>query len=282
MRFLFSILLVSLLLVSCSGSLGKKDGNTIVKVGDRVLSLEDLLEGTYQELTPEDSIIAAEHFIRSWISDQLLFNVASKNIRNKEEVEKLVENYRRSLIVYQYEEQLINEKLSNEIDEDTLFRFYEDNTGAFQLDRPLIKGLFLKVPQGAPQIDNVKVWYKSLNQDNIEKLEKYSIRNSTIYGYYIDQWVDFSELTNDWLVNYRDDESFLKNNKFVEQEDVNFYYFLHITDFLLPGKTTPFEYAKPVIREMLLNRKKTEFLKKTEEDLYQRALRRGEIVFYNE
>ena len=282
MRFLFSLLLVSLSCVSCTRSLHKADRNAIVKVGDRILSQEELDRNLNPVLTQEDSIIQSEHFVRSWINDQLLFDVALKNIGNKEEIEKLVENYKRSLIVYQYQEQLINEKLDKEIGEESLLRFYEGNKEGFVLDRPLLKGLYLKIPQGAPQIDDVKKWYKSINPANIEKIEKYSIQNSAVYNYFVDQWVDLYELTSDWPVNYKNDPGFIKRNVFVEQQDTNFYYLLHATDFLLPGETTPFEYTKPIIKEMLLNQKKAEFLKKTEEDLYQRALNRGQIIFYNE
>jgi hypothetical protein len=282
MRFLFSLLLVSLFCVSCTRSLHKADRTAIVKVGDHILSQEELDRNLNPVLTPEDSIIQSEHFVRSWINDQLLFDVASKNIGNKEAVEKLVENYKRSLIVYQYQEQLINEKLDKEISDESLLRFYEDNKEGFILDRPLVKGLYLKIPQGALQINDVKTWYKSINPANIEKIEKYSIQNSAIYNYFVDQWVDFYELTSDWPVNYKSDPGFIRRNVFVEQQDTNFHYLLHATDFLLPGETTPFEYTKPIIKEMLLNQKKAEFLKKIEEDLYQRALNRRQIIFYNE
>lgn len=282
MRFLFSLLLVSLLCVSCDRYFTKTNGGSIVKVGDHVLSREELDRNLQLGLSPEDSIIAAEHFIHSWINEQLLLDIASRNIGNKEEIEKLVENYRRSLIVYQYQEQLVNEKLDRELSEDVLLRFYEENKDGFKLDRPLIKGLYLKIPQGAPRIDKVKVWYKSLKPDDIENMETYSIQNSTTYGYFVDQWEDFYDLVDDWPVNFKNEISLLKDKKFIEQQDESFYYFLHLTDVLLPGETTPFEYTKPVVREMVLNQKKREFLKKTEEDLYDRALSRGQIIFHNE
>ena len=116
----------------------------------------------------------------------------------------------------------------------------------------------------------------------LTKIEKYSIQNSVVCDYFVDQWVDFNEFIDKWPVSYRDESSVLKNNKYIELQDSSFYYFLNITDFLLTGDNIPFEHAKPIIREMLLNQKKIEFLKKTEDELYQRALNRGQITFYNE
>ncbi len=35
------------------------------------------------------------------------------------------------------------------------------NKELFKLENPLIKGLFIKVPLTAPQLNNVRRWYKS-------------------------------------------------------------------------------------------------------------------------
>ena len=288
MRFIFSLLLVSLLCVSCNRPFLKIDENPLVRVGGNVLYVSDVDANTLLGLSPGDSVIAAEHYIRTWINDQLLFDVASQNISNKEEIEKMVANYRRSLIIYQYQEQLINEKLDKEITEDMLFRYYEANRDRFILERPLVKGVFLKIPRSAPQIQSAIGWCKKItadkeiDSDNIERIEKYCIQSSAVYEFFVDNWIDFNELVGNWPVNYRNEKEVLKVNRYIEQQDSSFYYFLNITDYLLAGDRTPFEYAQPVVREILLNQKKMEFLTKTETDLYDRALNRGQIIFYNE
>ncbi|MDL2322531.1 peptidyl-prolyl cis-trans isomerase [Bacteroidales bacterium OttesenSCG-928-A17] len=282
MRYLFSLLLVSLLCFACNRSSYKEDEIPLVRVGDKFLYQTDLDKVLYSGLSSEDSIIISEHFIRSWVNDQLLYDVALKNISNKEEVEKLVENYRHSLIVHQYQEQLINERLSREINEDSLLFFYEENKDRFKLDRPLIKGLFLKIPQGAPQIDKISTLYKTITPENIETIEKYSIQNSAVFDYFVDQWIAFDDLIDNWPGSSKDENDILKLNKYIEQQDSSYYYYLNVTEFLLPGESVPFEHTKSVIKEMLLNQKKNEFLKRTEEELYQRALGRGQIVFFNE
>ena len=46
------------------------------------------------------------------------------------------------------------------------------------MESPLIKGLFIKVPLTAPQLNNVRRWYKTEKQDAVESLEKYSLQNA--------------------------------------------------------------------------------------------------------
>jgi hypothetical protein len=281
MRLILSLIIVSLVAVACSRQSGKSLAG-IVKVNNDVLTKEALNANIPLDLSPEDSTITAEHYIRMWINNKLMYHLASQKIANKNEIEQLVDNYRQSLTIYQYKEQLINEKLSREIGNQALLDYYEVNKDKFKIDRPLIKGLFLKIPINAPQIDKVRNWYKSLTAANITNIENYCVRNAAEYGYFVDEWIDFNELTDEWPINYKNETEILKRNSFFEQEGPKFHYFLHVTAYSLPGDNAPFEYAKPTIKEMLINQQKIDFLNKIEDDLYRKALNNGQITFYNE
>ena len=149
-------------------------------------------------LSSEDSIVVAEHFIRSWIKENLLYDIALKNINDVEGVDRLVENYRKSLVIYQYEEQLINERLTKEIDEQSIYDYYNLNKDKLNLENPLVKGLFLKVPVNAPQLDEIRVWYKSQAPVSRENLEKYSLNNTENFIYFVDNWMDFNDLMDNF------------------------------------------------------------------------------------
>jgi len=284
MKYLFSIILivVTLLTVTCKNNLDVNKAGALVKVGNKTLYKSTVEENIPVGISSEDSIIAAEHFIRSWIKDNLLYNVASKNINDKENIDLLVENYKRSLLIYQYEEQLVNEKLTKGIDEQALLGYYNQNKDKLKLDRSLVKGLFLKVPVNAPQLNDIRVWYKSKTPASRENLEKLHLNNMTIYNYFVDKWVDFNDLMDNFPKEQLTKEDMTVQVKTVEKQDDAYFYFLNITDYLLAGDNAPYEYAKTTIQEILINQRKIDFLKKTEDDLYQRALDKSEIQFYSE
>jgi hypothetical protein len=255
----------------------------VVQVGGRVLTQSELDESLPPFLTPEDSILATEHFIRIWINDQLLYSVAQKNITDKNTIEQLVENYRRSLTIYQYQEQLVNEKLVSSISEQELHQYYEENKDKFKLDKPLIKGIFLCVPIDAPDIDKAKSWCKKPSTTTISNLEKYSVQNAGSFDYFETKWTDFNEMQG-WPAlksNFPEPEA-LKKTSFFEWKDDRYCYFVNVSDYLLPGDNAPFQYAEPVVKELLINRKKIDFLRNIENDLYNKALNSGQILFYNE
>ncbi|GHT74372.1 hypothetical protein AGMMS50262_07200 [Bacteroidia bacterium] len=273
-----ALIVLSLLAVSCR----KETASTvegIVRVGDRILTQVDLNEALPPFSNPDDSTLAAEHYIRSWINDNLLYEVAKKNISNKETIDQLVENYRKSLIIYQYQEELVNEKVSKTIDDRSIAEYYEANKERFRLDRPLIKGLFLKIPIGAPQIEKVRSWYRNITPATVDDMEKYCVKNAGSFDCFVDKWVDLNELMDNWPVNYTNETDVIRSNKFIEQKDDTYYYFLNISGYVLAGDITPLEFVKSNIKEILINQKKIDFLRKTEEELYNKALNNGQINY---
>lgn len=55
--------------------------------------------------------------------------------------------------MHTYQQELINQKLTNDISEQEIADYYEKNKELFKLESPLIKGLFIKVPLTAPQVE---------------------------------------------------------------------------------------------------------------------------------
>ena len=98
-------------------------------------------------------MLLAESLERKWVKDALVYDVALRNLEgeDKAEVDKLVEEYRHSLIRYRYQEQLNKRKAFSEFQESDMLSYYEENQKKFVLDKALVKGLFLKIPVDAPR-----------------------------------------------------------------------------------------------------------------------------------
>lgn len=268
------------LLCSCTRSLSMSDTDIVVKVKEQTLLRSEVDSRIPKGITSWDSLLLAESYVRKWVKDALMYEVASRNLTGeKAEIDQLVEDYRHSLVKYRYQEQLVKEKLSVVIRDSEKKEYYDDNKKKFLLDKSLIKGLFLKIPVDAPGLNEVKTWYKSNSEASLEKIEKYSIQNAVIYDYFYDHWVEFYEVMDNIPLPVIHVDQFLRTNKYVEVADSSFCYFLNIQEYLLSGSETPFEYAEPQIIELLTNQKKIEFLKTFEEELYKNAIKRGDVIY---
>ncbi|MEA4810509.1 peptidyl-prolyl cis-trans isomerase [Macellibacteroides fermentans] len=281
-RVYFILLTLSVSLFACKKAIQTDEPDALVKVNDRILTRNEVESLIPKGTTSADSLLLAESYIKKWVKDELVLKIAQRNLgSDKETIDKLVDAYRRSLLRYRYQEKLIQEKLSDEIQESDVLTYYDTNKAKFVLDKNLIKGLFLKVPADAPNLSEVKTWYKSGNVASLEKIEKYSIQNAAIYEYFFDKWVDFDEIRNNIPNQISNPESFLRTNKTLEVTDSSYCYLLNIRQVLLKGQVEPFEYAEPRIREILINQRKLDFIKEFEEELYNDALDGGDVIFYN-
>ena len=108
------------------------------------------------------------------------------------------------------------------------------------------------------------------------------MQNATIYDYFYDKWVDFDQVMDNIPVHVSNANDFLRANKFVEVSDSTYCYLLNIKEYLPARSVAPYDYASAQIVEMLTNRRKVEFLKKFEEELYNDAVRSGDVKFYTE
>ena len=275
------ILVIAAAMTGCGQEHNHKGKTPLVEVSGEFLYKEDLQAALPLNISKDDSVLFAEHYIRNWIEDALLFDKAEGNIPDNDKISKLVENYRRALIMHTYQEELVNQKLANDISEEEINAYYEKNKELFRLDNPLVKGLFIKVPLSSPDLGNVRVWYRKNNQDVIEKLEKYSLRNAVSYDYFYDRWTSVPDVAAKIPLKVLDtDANYLDKNRNVEVKDTAFCYFLHIEDFLGKDKQKPLDFARDEIKEILINLKRVEFINKVKEDLHQRASDRNKIIYY--
>lgn len=256
-------------------------GTVLVRIGDKVLTRGDLEREIPDRLKSKDSALFADNFIKRWVDDQLLYEVASRNIPDKENIDRMVERYRQELVIFEYQKHLLNEKLDKEISEEDMSVYYEKNRDKFKLHSAIIKGLFLKVPENSPQIVRLKKWYKSVTPEAVENIEKYGLHNAVIYEYFYDKWVSFDEIMDNIPYSVEREADFLRTHKNIELNHKGYWYFLNISDYQLKGGQMPFDFAKAQIKEILINQKKMDFLKEVKEELYRDALKEKEVEYFN-
>ena len=222
--------------------------------------------------------MAAENLMKNWIVEQLLYDVAKRNTASQQkDIDLLVENYKKSLVLNIYQEKLISERLSPVIKDVEIRTYYDENKERFKLDKNIIKGLFLKIPIDAPNLNQIREWYKSTNERALENIEKYSIQNASIYDFFYDRWMDFDEVMDKIPIHISDPVHFLKEKKNIEVVDSSYVYLLNIQETLLIGNSAPYEFAEPMVKELLINQKRLNFIKSIEEDLYNDADRKSVV-----
>ena len=271
-----------LFFASCEEEILHKGKTPLVGVGKEFLYKEDVMR--FYNLNPPitvDSATYVDRYINRWIEEALFYNSALRNVPSSADIDKLVEGYKRSLILNIYQEGLVEQHLKRDISDESVLAFYNENSAMFELEEPLAKGLFLKVPAKTPKINQLRTWCKERNEDNLEKLEKFAFANNVSYEYFAESWERLADVVEQTPLTEADIVSRLKRNKDIEFKDKEYIYFLSVDSIVEAGAMKPVELVEGEIRELLVNTLKAEFIKEKKRSIYNEALEKGTIQFYN-
>ena len=278
------ILLSVFVLSSCKWKKSVTDyvyGKTpIVEIGQDVLYAEDIKQVLPLGLSEADSTLFAQQFIRNWAQDVLFYQNAIRNIPDTKDIDRLVENYRRSLIEHEYQRRLIEQKFSSEITEEEIEQFFNDNQRLFVLDESLVKGLFLKISNKSHDLSDIRKLYTQQDDESFEEIEKYCIRNAARCEFFYDNWRTVAEL--EVLLPLMDEplESLLRANSSFEFKDEEYIYLLNVSEYAPKGGIEPLDHARSRIRGLLINSNEVSYMRKIKEDLYDAAIEKNRIIFH--
>ncbi len=222
-----------------------------------------------------DSARVMDAYIRQWAIDILVYDEARD--RADKTIESLVEDYRRSLYVHAYEEQLVAQRMPKRVSQDVVEEFYEQHKENFVLDESIVRGLLLVIPNDAPKMNDLRKFLQTINEENVEKIEKYAYSYATGYEYFVEDW----KTANHLLVNMPFEQNnlaqqLLQKNQ-IELQDSISTYILRVTDKRLAGDLMPIEYAAPEIEKVILSQRQVAFLQSEREKLYQKAVQRQQL-----
>ena len=283
---MISAVILSVSLVSCrriKTSVVYERGKTpLVELNGSVLYEEELVNALPPGYSGQDSIDFAEKYIRNWVEDVMFYHNAIRNIPDTKDIDRLVENYRRSIIEHEYQRRLLDQKFSTQITDEEIEQFYNENSRLFEQNESLVKGLFLKIPAKAPELAKIRRLYVQIDDASFEEIEKYSIRNSARCEFFYENWRPLAEI--EMLLPQSDIplESMLEEKRSLEFKDEENIYLLNISELISKGGIEPLEYAHGKVRVLLTNNNEVEYMKKVREELYQSALEKNLIVYHRE
>ena len=272
---LFFLVLIS----SCGNSSTDSKEKPLPRVGDTYLYSSDLKD--ISSKGDKDSAEKANKFINNWIHETLLLQHAEKNLtQDKKKFDKRVEDYRKSLVTYQYESELVKQKLDTIVSDDEIGKYYEENKSNFELKDNIIKVIYVKVNKKAPKLEKVKEWYKSNDVKDKDALASYCHQYAENFFLDENNWLLFDDVLKEIPMKLYDKEQFLQNNRTIETQDSTFYYFANIKGFMIKKGTSPLSFEKEDIRNIILNKRKVELIKKMREDIYNEAEQNKSFEIY--
>jgi hypothetical protein len=276
-RNILALIAVLGLCISCGEPKTEAD-EVVARVKDAVLLSSELNLKLPKGLSEVDSARMTQQFVKDWILEKALLTQAEENLpAEQKDVQKQLDEYRSSLLVYAYERALINQKLDTLVNENELQAFYDENRENFKLKSYIVKLRFIKLSADAPKLKNIERWLNSDKDSDFDALYEHS--RSYAENFFFDEsiWLYLEEVLKEIPLPADDLDNFFKQHTYYTFESNQYVYFVRIYDYKLKGDVAPFALEKGRVRDFILNKRKAELISRMREDLVQEGIESGEI-----
>ncbi len=279
----YVLIILSVLTVSCQNFRNRIEKEAIARVNDTYLYKDDI-EDLIPENTPEtDSVTIINNYINTWATRQLFIDQAKRNLTEKElkEFDELVNNYQSTLYINAYKNAVINKSINMEITEPDIKSYYEQNIENFNLNEELVKLRYLHLP---PDYDDIVATQRQLNRFNEEDIEELVGKQQQCVAYSLNDstWIKLDQIMSKIPILKKQDKSkLLRSGKYMQLRDSTGVFMIKMKDVLRRNEQAPLEYIKPIIRQIILNKRKLELVKKIEKDITKDAVENKQFEVYN-
>ncbi len=228
------------------------DEYIVAQYRDTVLRKSDILRQLPPGISSADSLVLSQSIIDEWIDGFLIEDLAAGQIDDMDRIERLTDAYRRSLISDSYRRKMRANGVQP-VDEKGVKVYYRQHHAELKLERPIVKGIFIKVPSTSRYIGDIRRWMKGAGPEDLDQLENIGEKETATFRYFADQWVDFDAITGEIPYRFGNSDKFVDATVDFETEHNGMTYLLHISDFRHSGEEMPEEYATPIIEDRIKN-----------------------------
>jgi len=263
-------------LFSCSFFKQDSDKLLVTVYGDK-LYFSDVKDLISPDLSSEDSLKLVQALCEKWAKEQLLVQKAKINLPLVlQDVQAQVESYEKSLLIYSYQKELLNQKLDTLVNDDEIESFYVKNKQNFILNDAVVRVNYIKLKKEVPYLWKAQQLFKKEDEYSKISLEDYCYQFADDY-YLDDSWLSVDDIFKVLPDNYT--SSNLYKGKNIEFTDDDYYYFLHVKKYISKGSVSPLDMVSNQINSIIINKRKIDFLKHVEMDLYQNALAKNYVQY---
>lgn len=249
----------------------------VAKVGDRSLFYSDLKGLVVPGTMASDSAAIVDGYIQNWIRENLMIVEAEKNVAADINLNKLVDDYRSSLLVYNFEKKLISQILDTIILVADKKQYYETNKNLYQLSHPIVRCIIAKVPENVKTMPAIK---SALNKSDLTEATFLIKENAVFYQLDMDKWMSIEELKSlipDGMIQANE----IKTGRVFQKRDDKHEFFVKITGHYDEKEIPPFEYIDSKITKSILSERKNNLLKQYRTTLYEKGIQNGDFEIFD-
>ncbi|HWB62882.1 MAG TPA: hypothetical protein VG603_05170 [Chitinophagales bacterium] len=266
------IIFFTLFIASCS-LFKKKHGDekgAIARVKDDYLYTTDV-PGLTKGLKGTDSIEVLKNYAGSWVRKKLLLQKAAENIPPEDDpsITRKVEEYRESLLLYEYEKALINKRLDTSVRDGELRDWYEKTKADLILEKDVYELYFMKFKSDAPDLDQARKWILHPKDDeDLRKLDGYC--KSYAQSFVIDSgvWYEKDMILKNFPLTEADLAAAPSKTYKEFKADGNVW-FVKAAGLAKKDQTAPLGFIRDQVAKAIIEKRRLDLIEKIYDRIYQ-------------
>ncbi len=269
--------------VSCNYFKPEAKPQAVARVNDSYLFKDEIMDLVPPGTSKEDSIVIVRNFIDRWASQKLMMDAAEINLSTDKQAEynELIRQYKIDLYTKGYLEELVKTTVDTIITEAELKEYYKQNKENFRTDGTLVKLRYIHLPKDHPKFQTIKSKFFDYRKSDKKFWDTYGMQfKSFVLNDSV--WVEMNQVYRKLPFITPDNRpQYISAGKAIEKQDSLEVYLVKVTNVLDKNQISPYEYIKPTLEQVILNKRKLELIKKIEKDITDDAIKNEKYEIYN-
>ncbi|MBD3582708.1 hypothetical protein [Flavobacterium selenitireducens] len=276
------VFVIGLLLavIGCSGP--ERKPKAVARVGESYLYRDDLNDLVPKGSSKEDSVAIVQGFINRWASQKLLMGASEVNLgdASKADLDKLVRQYKIDLYTKAYMEEVVRQSVDTTVTESELAAYYNANKENFKTNGTLVRLRYVHVPKDNPRYATIKQKFFDFRKSDQKFWDTYSLQFKD-FAFNDSVWVDMEQVFSKLpFITPENRDEYISGGKSIQKGDSLDVYLVKIRSVLGRNQVSPYEYIKPTLKEVILNKRKLELIKSFEKDIIEDAIKDKKYEIY--
>ena len=269
-------------LLSCNLN-NELDKNIIAKVGDKTLTIVELLEKIPNNIERLDSTVVVNEIINNWALNELLIKNAEMNLSEleKNRLKKNSNEYYNNLLVSTYKNKIASVNSDTLVNQNDIAEYYDTNLNNFVLYEDIVQARYVRLNKNNFNLNEIKRRFRRFNRDDIIFFDSISLQ---LLNYSLNDSIWINKDLFFKKINVLDDEEIdriVKKTLYIVKEDSLDVYLVKINGFKGINDKAPLNYIYKRIEELIINKKKVDFIKNFDTEIIENAKQENIFKVFN-
>ena len=271
-------LLFGSIFISCQNTSKEKP---LIRVFDSYLYPSDIQGLVKGKVSTDDSIAIIDNYINQWILQMVVLDKAKNNIDKR--FEKELQDYKNSLITYEYEQSIVNQLLDTTVSDTEIQQYYDINKENFTLKNNIVRMIYVKIDKNSPSLSKIKRMMfttREFTEELLVDVQKLSSLHAEEYFFDAQVWLPFTDLQKVIPIETYNEEMYIKQNRNIHISDDTCAYLARILEFKIVDDISPLSFEYSNIKNIILNKRKIGIIEKMQQDLLRSAEINNDIEYF--